>query len=301
MKLCDNMHLTVGIYGDQELAKKLGKKGTINDIAIYNHGSSEGIFTYVCPNSDKIQTLLQTLGMIDVPVIVVKNLTKEIGEIIIAVDEMNFPYGFIIGNNGIEKIIKNTSLEKFSFVSEEHLWQELLKLNIERSGPLNIPIDNYFNVKGVGTVILGIIKSGIVKKYDKVMVEPIGKEVVVKGIQSQDKDYDEAEPGTRVGLNLKGIDVDELKRGYVICNKIKKSTNLKIKFKKSRFCKELKQGMPIFVAVGLQVVASTIESISNDNLIIKINSPIAYFENQKCIIASQTETLPRVIGSGIIE
>ena len=77
------MHITIGVFGDQELAKKLGKKGTTNDIAIYNHGSSEGVFTYVCPNSDKIQPLLQALNMIDLPVIVVNNLTKEIGEAII--------------------------------------------------------------------------------------------------------------------------------------------------------------------------------------------------------------------------
>ena len=74
-------HLIVGILGNhedsQELVKKLGKKGTGSDIELYNHGSSEGVFTYVCVNSDKIQALLQTLGMIDVPVIVVKELTKE--------------------------------------------------------------------------------------------------------------------------------------------------------------------------------------------------------------------------------
>ena len=92
------MHITVGIFGDQELAKKLGKKGTTNDIAIFNHSSSEGVFTYVCPNSDKIQALLQVLNMIDVPVIVVNALTKEIGEIIVGIDEMSFEKGVFCMN-----------------------------------------------------------------------------------------------------------------------------------------------------------------------------------------------------------
>ncbi|MFH1106223.1 MAG: elongation factor Tu, partial [Candidatus Aenigmatarchaeota archaeon] len=74
------MHLTIGVFGDQTLAQRLGKKGTTNDIAIYNHGDSEGVFTYVCPNSEKIQPLLQALNMADIPILVANDLTKEIGE-----------------------------------------------------------------------------------------------------------------------------------------------------------------------------------------------------------------------------
>ena len=125
------MHLTIGIFGDPELAKKLGKKGTTNDIAIYNHASSEGVFTYVCPNSDKIQPLLQVLNMIDVPVLVISSLTKEIGEMIVGIDEMKFERGFIITSikEDVQKLIKNTSLERFEFVEEDNLRQSLLKLD----------------------------------------------------------------------------------------------------------------------------------------------------------------------------
>ena len=232
------MHLSVGIFGNQELAKKLGKKGTTNDIVIYNHSSSEGVFTYICPNSEKIQPLLQVLNMIDIPVLVVNTLTKEIGEIIIGINEMNFQKGFIITNiiETIQPLIKNTSLEKFEIIEEKNLWPKLLELKIERKEDfLMIPIDNYFNVKGIGTVILGIIKSGKIRLHDKAIVEPLEKEVIIKGIQSQDKDIEEAVAGMRIGLNLKGIDVEELKRGFVICNGIEKSSEIKIKFNKNRF------------------------------------------------------------------
>ncbi len=295
------MNLTVGIFGDIELAKKLGKKGTENDLAIFNHASSEGVLTFVSPNSEKIQPLLQAIAMADVPVIVAKELTKEIGEIIIAIDEFDFKQGFIIGDkNLLQPIIKDTSIEKFEFVTEEQLRQELLKANIHRNSDLLIPIDNYFNVKGVGTVILGIAKSGTLKKYDKVIVEPLGREVTVKGIQSQDKDFEEVRPGMRVGLNLKGVEAEELKRGYVICREMKKTDSIKIRFRKNIFFKnELKQGMLVFVAVGLQVITSTIESVGDD-IALRLVQPVAYKEHQKCIIASQNETLPRIIGSGTI-
>ena len=153
------MHLTIGIYGNIELARKLGKKGTENDIAIFNHGSSEGVFTYICPNSEKIQPLLQTLHMIDLPVLVVKELTKEIGEMLLAIDEMDFETGFIITDLDLSSLIKGTSLERFKKIEENQLREELSKVIIERKEEsLILPIDNYFNVKSVGTVILGIMK-----------------------------------------------------------------------------------------------------------------------------------------------
>ena len=297
------MHLTIGVFGDQELAKRLGKKGTTNDIAIFNHSSSEGVLTYICPNSEKIQPLLQALNMVDVPVLVVNNLTKEIGEMIVGLDEMNFEKGFIITNikEQLQSIIKRTSLEKYEMIDENNLRQALLNLKIERQNDfLMIPIDNYFKVTGIGTIILGIIRSGIIKKFDKVFLEPLGKEVLIKGIQSQDNDLEEAVPGMRVGLNLKGVEVEEIKRGFVLCKGIEKSISLKIRFNRNKFSKpELKEGMNVLFSVGLQVVTCTIESVGED-VALKSNQPIAYSKNQHCMIASQNDDYPRIIGSGHI-
>ena len=296
------MHLTVGIFGDQELAKRMGKKGTTNDIAIYNHGSSEGVLTYVCPNSEKIQPLLQVLNMIDVPVIVVKEMSKEIGEMMIGIDEMKFKKGFIITNvqETVQQFIKGTSLENFEFTDEKELRTKLLETNIDRGEDVYVPIDNYFNVKGIGTVILGMVRSGKVNLHDKLMLEPLGREIVVKGIQSQDKDIKETEPGMRVGLNLKGVEVDEIKRGFVLCNSIEKTNDIKIKFNKNKFFKqEISKGMQVFLSVGLQTVTCNIDSFGEE-MILKSNQTIAYRKNQTCLLASQNDILPRIIGSGII-
>ena len=277
------MHLTVGVFGDQELAKRLGKKGTTNDIAIYNHGSSEGVLTYVCPNSEKIQPLLQVLNMIDLPVIVIKEMTKETGETLIGIDEMKFGKGFIITEveETVRQFIKGTSLENFEFTDEKSLRTKLLETKKERGQELYISIDNYFNVKGIGTVILGIVRSGKVNLHDKLIMEPLGKEVTVKGIQSQDKDIKETELGMRVGLNLKGVDVDEIKRGFVLCRSIDKSNEIKIKFNRNKFFKqEITKGMHVFLSVGLQAATCNIDSVG-DELVLKSNQMIAYRKNQK--------------------
>lgn len=304
------MHITVGIFGNHEaaleMAKKLGKKGTENDLSIYNHASSEGVFTYVCSNSDKLQPLLQAMSMADLPVLIVKELTKEVGEVIIALDEMNFETGFILADdsvrNQIEYMIKGMSLEKFMFTDESNLRPELIKYHPKLSGeePM-VPIDNYFNVKSVGTVILGFVKSGALKKYDKLMVEPLGKEVMIKGIQSQDRDLETTEPGMRVGLNLKGVEAEELKRGYVICKSMKKASEIKLKIKKNKFFKqELKPGFQLTVCSGLQTISCNIESIEGDIIKLKAVSPIAYKDGQRLLLASQNEILPRIIGSGFL-
>ncbi|MBI4174402.1 MAG: hypothetical protein HY517_02055 [Candidatus Aenigmarchaeota archaeon] len=297
------LHLTAGIFGSgaQELAKKLGKAGTINDLAIYNHGSSEGVFTYVCVNSDKIQTLMQAVSMIDIPVLAISELTASVGEQIVAIAEFGFDKGFILldglSEEQIAPLVKGTCIEKFSVVKDSvSLVEEMKKIHIERGGELMIPIDNYFNVKSVGTVALGLVKSGGLKKYDKVMIEPIGKEAVIKGIQSQDKDLDQTEPGMRVGLNLKGIEADELKRGCIVCNAARKSRSLKLKFQKSRYSREqLRENDPIFFSAGLFVTAAKVKS-AGETLELDCEHEICLTE--KLLIATTKQNLPRIIGHG---
>ena len=282
--------LNVGIFGNEEFADTFGKKGTANDIVIRNHKSSEGVFVYIRPNSEKIQSLMQALNMIDVPVIVADELTSELGEIMIAIDEMDFQKGFIVAEypDNVKKMIKGTSMENFEFVSKDELRNKLMELKIDReTDGLEVPIDNHFNVKGIGTVALCIVKCGTIKKHDKVLVEPIGKEVIIKGIQSQDDFIDEAPVGTRVGLSLKGVESDELKRGYVICNKMEKSKEIEIQFKKNRFCSEnILPETQIMISVGLQVITFKVVSFDGDVLKLISDHDIVYKKAQKCVVIS---------------
>lgn len=298
------LHISAGIFGNQEfahsLAKKLAKQGTTNDIAIYNHGSSDGVFTYVVPNSDKIQTLLQCINMVDVPILAINELTAAVGEQIVAISEYGFDHGFLILENisesQIKSIAKGTCVENFSLVSDHvALVESLKKLVVSRpEGGLFMHIDNYFDVKSVGTVVLGIIKSGSVKKYDKALVEPIGKEVSIKGIQSQDKDIDSAHAGMRVGLALKGIDADELKRGYVV-GSVMKSKALKLSFEKSKYSKEaIRENEQVFISSGLQVAAAKVKSLNP--LEIELEVPIVYNRGTKFLVASTKQSMPRLIG-----
>jgi selenocysteine-specific translation elongation factor len=300
-------HLTIGIFGDKEFTKKIAKPGTVNDIMMYNHASSGGVFSYASPNSqeNKIQTLLQTVNLVDVPVVVSDVITKELAEQIIAIDSLGFEKGFIISNSeDLKAIIKGTTLEKFEWVKDEKELREKL-MDID---PVNLsdkpwfPVDNYFDVKSVGTVVLSVSRGAAIKKYDKILVQPLGKEVMIKGIQSQDKDLEQTEKGVRVGLNLKGVEADELKRGYVLCGEANVSKSIDINFCKNRYTKEsLESGMQIFLSVGLQVNVGKVVNAANQSLSVALEAPIAYLQNQKCIIASTKQNMPRILGSGIMK
>ena len=68
------------------------------------------------------------------------------------------------------------------------------------------PVDSHFNVKGVGTVILGSVIDGYFRKHDKMTVFPIKREVILKSIQKHDLDADDGVKGDHVGLALRGIE-----------------------------------------------------------------------------------------------
>jgi selenocysteine-specific translation elongation factor len=299
------MHLTVGIFGDKELIKKLGKQGTINDIALYNHGSSDGVFTFASPNSpeNKIQPLLQILSMIDLPVIS-EPVTKELAEQMIAIDSFGFSQGYLVApSEDLLRLIKGTSLEKYEILQDERELRERLKS--VQAKPVTervwLPIDNHFMVKSVGTVILTVNRGLPIKKHDKLLVQPIGKEVLVKGIQSQDRDIEAVEECMRAGINLKGVDTEELKRGYVLCKEATVSKTARIHFQKSRFAKEApEKGVQYYFSVGLQLIAGKAENISGDELTLALEQTAVFYPGQKCMLASTKPVVPRVLGSGVM-
>ena len=85
--------------------------------------------------------------------------------------------------------------------------------------PFLMPVEDVFSITGRGTVATGRIEAGRVKVGDEVQILGLGadKKSVVTGVEMFRKILDEGEAGDNVGLLLRGIDKDEIKRGMVIC------------------------------------------------------------------------------------
>jgi len=85
----------------------------------------------------------------------------------------------------------------------------------ERSpdGPVRLPIDRVFTIKGFGTVVTGTLLSGSLSEEQELAVLPGDRRVKVRGLQVHGTRESSAGAGHRVAVNLGGADVTDLSRG----------------------------------------------------------------------------------------
>ncbi len=82
--------------------------------------------------------------------------------------------------------------------------------------PLRIPIQDVYSIKGIGTVPVGKVESGVLKPNTIVVIEPAGLKGEVKSIEMHHQRLEQALPGDNIGFNIKGVSKEQIKRGYVV-------------------------------------------------------------------------------------
>jgi len=85
-------------------------------------------------------------------------------------------------------------------------------------GQARLPIDRVFTIAGFGTVVTGTLWSGQVKVGDSLELMPVQKMVKVRTLQVHNEKVDTAYAGQRVAVNLQGIEVSDIKRGYLLAS-----------------------------------------------------------------------------------
>ena len=94
--------------------------------------------------------------------------------------------------------------------------------------PLRLPIQDVYNITGIGTVPVGKIVTGILKVGQKVKILPgregKGIDGEVKSIEMHHEQLKEAPAGDNVGLNIRGIGKKDIARGDVICDAVNPAT-----------------------------------------------------------------------------
>ena len=81
---------------------------------------------------------------------------------------------------------------------------------------LRLPVDRSFVMKGFGTVVTGTLLSGNIRYGQSLQLQPVGRMVRVRGLQTHGKPVESVEPGSRVALNLSGAVASEIKRGATL-------------------------------------------------------------------------------------
>ncbi|MBI2667698.1 translation elongation factor EF-1 subunit alpha [Candidatus Woesearchaeota archaeon] len=86
--------------------------------------------------------------------------------------------------------------------------------------PLRLPIQDVYNITGIGVVPVGRVETGIMKIGDKVIVVPAregaGVTGEVKTIEMHHEQVQQAEPGDNIGFNVRGINKKDIARGDVL-------------------------------------------------------------------------------------
>jgi selenocysteine-specific translation elongation factor len=305
------------IAGDYQIASNLGKKGTTTDLSIYDRKTQDTIYTWTVPVTfpDKIQSLMQATNIAEYAVVNVTKIDKYLGEQVLALDAINIKEGFILHSYEVDemklkKLIENTGISNFQFLANiDQLKQQMSRLEPKSlEGECLIHIDHAFNVKGVGTVVLGVIKRGAVKTFDHLKLLPSAKDILIKSIQMHDDPVTECKSPARVGLAVKGVDADDISRGDVLCSygsldlKVATDDAIHAGFIKSPYYKgNLTESQTYVISVGIQIKPVKIKYNNTDTIEIIPEKSLVYFSGQPYALLKPDHIGTRIIAKGIIQ
>ena len=298
------------VLGKQDIVSDFGKKGTETDLTLYDRKESDIIKTWIIPNGfpEKIQPLFQAINLAEYAILYVDKLDKFAGEQIIALDLLKKEKGilshtFDVDESKLAMMIKGTVVENYTKVDQDKIKEEMDKLEPITNDDLpEMVIDHCFDVKGVGTVILGKVTNGTVKQYDNLKLYPANIDVLIKSIQMHDDPVNKSICPARVGLAVKGAKPDEVSRGDVISEEgaVDVKTEIDLDFHKSPFYKnDIAENQGCLVNIGLQIKAAKFSSISP--LKLTFEKPVVCKTGQIAVILKPESTTIRIVGSGEIQ
>ncbi len=297
-------------YGSEEFAKQIGKSSGETDIKYYHtkRGDSEITILYPFKFPERIQPLINSASVSKKALIEIQNLDKFTGELLLALDYYGVRDLGIISDDSIfstvEKITKGMKFNLYRVEKNMGSIYDFLDKPVEPSKieKTIILVDQAFPVKGVGTVVLGFVIGGTVKKHQQLKSYPNGKNAEVRSIQIMDVDRESAIPYSRVGLALKGVEVDDVQKGTILSEdqEIELVDSLEINIRINQGVKtQPRQGEKIQINFAFSNVNAVVSDFDNGRILIDVDKKIPKIEG---IIYSITDlnNSPRILGAGQI-
>ncbi|TAJ44301.1 EF-Tu/IF-2/RF-3 family GTPase [Methanofollis fontis] len=309
-------NLTVAVIGPAGYAKDLGKKGTSTDITFYNLKKGHNTVTIIEPTRypERLAPLFFSVSLADAAIVVVDELNAAFGECLLMLGAAGITKGYLVLRNylspdQVKPLLKGTALEGYAFIEDDAiaLREELLGAveQMDQAPPADgktciVPIDHFFNVRGIGTVILGSVAAGRLKKHDSLTIQPIGKTALVRSIQKHDDDVDDAYAGDRVGLALKNVDYEDLDRGYVLTNDpaIASGTAITGRLDLVPFWKApITEGMVLHIGYWMQYQPSRVLSVEGSTLTIEMEKDLVYLPGTTAVVTYLEGGALRIAGT----
>jgi selenocysteine-specific translation elongation factor len=271
-------NLVVAVVGAANYSASIAKKGTSTDIILYDIKKGENAITLMEPTRypERLAPLFFAASEAKKALVIVDELNASLGESLVMLQCCGIDSGYFILRNyipkeKIEPIIKGTILEKYEFLPDdvnvvrEKLFADAAAQKTTEATVGTVPVDHAFNVKGVGTVVLGVVVSGSIAKHNTMRALPSSKTAQVRSIQKHDEDFDTAVENDRVGLALKNVDVEDVERGIVLTTDpaVKTSKTLNVQATLVKYWQTpLKAGMVMHVGHWMQFLNGKVDEVS---------------------------------------
>lgn len=317
-------NLTVAVLGASEYSNNLGNRGTVSDVTLYNLKKGRDTVTFIEPTRypERLAPLFYAAAMAEKAIVVVDKLNSTLGECLVMLQCAGVTSGYFVLRNYLpeEKIlplINGTCLDKFEFVEdnpamlkERCLIKAAQNTNYEAEDKFGaVTVDHSFSVKGVGTVVLGLVVKGSIKKHDAMKVLPGTKMVQLRSIQKHDDDFDLAFEGERVGLALKNVVAKDVDRGTVLTTdpSVKASKTLETRATLVRYWQTpLKTEMVLHLGHWMHFLNCKVEAITDEGdwrkptLKLALEKEIVHHSGDQAVLMYLENGKLRVVGTVIL-
>jgi elongation factor 1-alpha len=218
--------------GHKDFVKNMITGASQADAAFLTIAAKEG----VQPQTKEHLWLLRTMGVSQIAVLINKmdtvdykeeafNKAKaDVSELlkVVGIDAEKTAFLAVSGLKGDN--IKEKSSE-MPWYKGPTLWEQLDAFDDPKKPtelPMRMPVQDVYDITGIGTVPVGKIETGVMKIGQKVIVLPgrsgTGIAGEVKTIEMHHEQLQEAPSGFNVGINVKGVGKKDIARGDVICD-----------------------------------------------------------------------------------
>ena len=329
--------LNIAMIGSDDLAKSIAKATDQRDVHTYVHKESGAdgprILSLIRPAKmpERIRPFFNSLCAARVGLLEVTGIDATFGEVLVGFSAAGITKGIYVINPAEGEWIDEDQVKAFIAQAGLSTWQQSGNDGIElrtalydlmdeissdlesaKQDPLVVPIDQHFNVKGIGLVAIGYVQSGSVSVHDELHLLPAEGPGTVKSLQVMDDDVEQAVAGDRVGIALRNAKEEHLTGGSLVIHPSIEDKNKgisvplsldehkrsSIELSTSPFQKRiLAVGDVVHASVDLQFVVGRVESMES-GLEVAWESPLFIRkENPPVVILAQLDSKPRIMGS----
>jgi len=177
------------------------------------------------------------------------------------------------------------------------------------TGLPHLAIDRVFTMRGFGTVVTGTLLGASLHIGDTISIQPMGLTTRIRGLQSYNQAVEVAYPGSRVAVNLTGIDRHAVKRGDVLTypGQLDSTDRVDVHFRHlSTVDRPLKHNAQVKIFVGTAESNARVRLLNDDALLpgsqgwlqLQLDQPLAIAKRDRYILRYPSPA--QTIGGGVI-